>query len=48
MKNQPFISRLAESAALILMWPLAVIASIFYLAVSITIEIAVRVAGVWR
>ena len=49
MKNQPLISRIAETAALIVIaWPLAVTASICYLFVSITLEIATRVLGVWE
>ena len=48
MKNQPIPSRIAETAALILMWPIAVTASVCYLSVSITLEIATRVLGVWE
>ena len=48
MKNQTIPSRLAETAALILMWPLTVTASICYLFVSITLEMAIRVLGVWE
>ena len=48
MKAQPLISRIAESIALITIWPFAVLASFCYLAVSITLEFAIRVAGVWE
>ena len=48
MKNQPLISRLAESAALLLMWPFALVISTCCLIVSITADIANRVAEVWK
>lgn len=48
MKTQPILSRIAETAALLLMWPLAVTVSICYLTVSVTLEIATRVLGVWE
>ena len=48
MTRRPILSRIAETAALILMWPIAITATACYLVVTITLEMAVRVLGVWE
>ena len=48
MKNQPLISRIGETAALLLAWPISIVISIGYLLVACTLQIAMSILQVWE
>ena len=48
MKNQPLYSRIGETLALLLAWPISVVISIVYLLVACTLQIGISIMKVWE
>ena len=48
MKNQPLLSRLGETATLILVWPFSIVISVSYLVAACTLQIAMAIMKVWE